>query len=142
MIKAQCHCGAVQIELSGKPAYMNDCDCSLCRKSGAVWGYYAAREMIVRGATQTYTRADMPDPAIHLHFCATCGSVTHWTLAAAYQAQHPDVDRAGVNMRLLDDGRALAGVELRFPDGRAWDGSTATARQRRAASIVGNDGEF
>jgi hypothetical protein len=27
----------------------------------------------------------------------------------------------GVNMRLADD-RDLAGIELRFPDGRAWSG--------------------
>jgi hypothetical protein len=140
-MNTKCHCSAVEITLPGKPAYMNDCNCTLCQAIGGVWDYYAGADVQVRGETRTYTRADMADPAIDNHFCGVCSSNTHWTLTDAFQAQHPDVDRVGVNMRLVADPRELAGVELRFPDGRNWDGSSA-ALPRRAPRVVEEDGEF
>ncbi len=142
MMKTKCHCGAVEITLPGKPAYMNNCNCTLCQAIGGVWGYYTRAEVQARGETRTYTRADMADPAIHQHFCGVCSSTTHWTLTAAFQAQHPEMDRVGVNMRLVGDPRDLAGVELHFPDGRARDGATDRPQPRRTPSVVGEDGEF
>lgn len=140
-MKAQCHCGAVEISLPGKPAYMNHCNCTLCITHGGVWGYYASREVAIRGETRAYTRTDIGDPALHLHFCGVCGTTTHWSLTEHYKASHPDVDRMGVNMRLVADPRELAGVELRFPDGRNW-GDDALPPQRRAPVTVGDDGAF
>jgi hypothetical protein len=141
-MKTKCHCGAVEITLPGKPAYMNDCNCTLCQAIGGVWGYYARAEVQVRGQTRVYTRADITDPAIDNHFCGVCSSNTHWTLTADFQTRHPEMDRIGVNMRLVGDPRELAGVELRFPDGRNWDGSTDRPQPRRSPRVVEEDGEF
>jgi hypothetical protein len=40
----------------------------------------------------------------------------------------------GVNMRLADEGD-LAGIELRYPDGRAWPGEGAFGYVREARII-------
>ena len=118
-MRATCLCGAVSVTLSAPPEYINDCNCTLCRKAGGAWGYYSGAQVAIEGATKSYTRTDLDDPAIELHFCPHCSTVTHWTTTPAYQAAHPDMDRVGVNMRLFDPD-TLGGVELRFPDGKNW----------------------
>ena len=60
------------------------------------------------------------DAAAEVWFCATCGSTTHFTLTASAVEKFGDT-LMGVNVRLADEDD-LAGVELRFPDGRAWSG--------------------
>jgi hypothetical protein len=40
MIKAACHCTAVRFEISEPPAWVLDCNCTVCRRYGAMWSYY------------------------------------------------------------------------------------------------------
>jgi hypothetical protein len=141
MLNGTCHCGAVSITLQAPPSYMNDCNCSLCRKAGAVWGYYQSREVAVAGATRAYRRKDNPDPAVDLHFCALCGSTTHWMLTPAFVATAPDPQRMGVNMRLFDS-EDLGGVELRYPDGKAWDGRSSNYGYYRAPAVLARGDGF
>lgn len=125
-ISASCHCQSVNVTVNAKPEYINDCNCSLCSNSGAIWGYYKADDVVITGDTVIYVRADRSNPAVQAHSCKICSATTHWTLTEAFAAQNKDVSREfdmGINMRLFDDG-ALIGCELRFPDGKAWDGIT------------------
>ncbi len=114
-----CHCGAVQITLESKSDYVNDCNCSLCSNAGALWGYFAPSDVAIVGETQSYVRADRAEPGVSIHFCKTCGATTHWS-----PAPHIPQTMMGVNMRLFAP-REMAGVELRFPNGRDWDGRSA-----------------
>jgi hypothetical protein len=115
-MKGSCHCGAVTLKLASRPDYLNDCNCSLCSKHGVLWGYFATDDVVIVGETAAYTRADREQPAVRLHFCSICGCSTHWT-----PMPHIPQDRMGANMRLFNSA-GLAGVELRFPNGRDWDG--------------------
>ena len=137
MIKAQCHCGQVQIELTHKPDYINDCNCSLCSAAGAIWGYYEGAAVRITGDRSTYVRADYPLAAVAIHSCTRCGTTTDWTITEKYQAEKGPMDRCGVNMRLFDPG-LLEGVEVRFPDGRAWTGEEDYG-YRRDPIIMGRD---
>lgn len=120
--KASCHCGAVTVRIAHRPEYMNHCNYSLCAKSGGIWGYYDPADVQVEGESDGYTRKDYPDPAVRICFCAVCGVTTHWTLTESFKAANPEeANRMGVNMRLFD-AAAKSGVELRFPDGKNWDG--------------------
>ena len=121
MLKLSCLCGSVRLTVQKPPEFINECNCSLCSKSGARWGYFHPSEATVAGATKGYSRLDKGDPAVEVRFCPTCGSTTHWVLTESGVARFGDV-RMGVNMWLAD-GRDLAGIELRFPDGRAWTGA-------------------
>ena len=120
--QGSCHCGAVHIHIARKPACMNDCDCSWCAKSGAIWGYFETSEVEVFGDTKSYTRADYSEPAVQIHFCQTCGCVTHWTLTNDF-AQKTGSKDMGSNMRMFGND-AKQDVELRFPDGANWTGKT------------------
>ena len=42
-IKARCHCGATQFEVSEAPNTVTECNCTFCFKRGVLWAYYLAR---------------------------------------------------------------------------------------------------
>jgi hypothetical protein len=115
-----CFCGAVEVTTDRRPDFIHACNCDLCRKAGARWGYFDPSEVAVTGATTTYRRHDKPEPGVDVHFCPSCGSTTHFRLTEAAVERHGDVMR-GVNAALIDQAD-LAGIELRFPDGKNWSG--------------------
>jgi hypothetical protein len=119
-LEASCHCGAVTVRIAMRPDYINECNCSLCSSHGVWWGYFPPTEVKVTGDTKVYRRVDRDEPAVEIHFCGTCGCTTHWTLLPAFHEKVGE-DRMGVNMRLFDND-VLTGIELRFPDGKGWDG--------------------
>lgn len=120
MLIASCHCGAVRVEIAALPDYIHECNCSLCTKTGARWGYFGPEQVSVAGETRGYARADKPDPAAEIRFCPACGSTTHFVLTPSAVAKFGNT-LMGVNLRLADE-HDLAGVELRYPYGRAWSG--------------------
>lgn len=129
-----CLCGAVRVE-APTPEFVHECNCTLCRKTGARWGYYHPRDVRVTGETLGYVRGDKPGAGASVRRCATCGSVTHFTLTPEMVEKHGDT-MLGVNVRLADPG-ALAGVELRYPDGAAWDGAGAFGYVRESVVLAG-----
>lgn len=115
-----CLCGQVTVTAEKSPDFIHACNCTLCSKSGAWWGYFSPGEVTVTGETRGYVRQDKARPACELRFCPKCGSTTHFVLTEAAIAVHGNT-MAGVNMRLAPESD-LAGIELRFPDGRGWAG--------------------
>jgi len=105
-----CHCGAVRIDVEEAPSSVTSCNCSICRRTGALWAYFAPRQVRFHPPeppTDTYRWGDR---TLDLHRCKTCGCVTHWSpVDKAY-------DRMGVNARLLDPV-ILAGARVRRFDG-------------------------
>lgn len=136
MLTLSCHCGQLRIDLARRPDYIHECNCSLCGKTGARWAYFRPSEVAVDGETAGYCRQDKADPGAEIRFCPTCGSTTHFTLTASAIARLGN-SLLGVNMRLADEGD-LAGIELRFPDGRAWAGEGEFSYVR-AARVIGED---
>lgn len=120
MLQLTCHCGQIRIEIQKQPDYINECNCTLCSKSGARWAYFPPAQVRIEGTTQGYCREDRADPAARIGFCAKCGSTTHFTLTESAISRFGN-SQMGVNMRLAEESQ-LAGVELRFPDGLAWSG--------------------
>ena len=121
MLNLSCLCGQVRIETRKRPDFINECNCTLCRKSGARWAYFHPSDVRVEGTTKGYCRQDKDDPAAEIQFCSNCGSTTHFILTASAVAKFGNV-QTGVNARLADE-RDLAGLELRYPDGQAWSGA-------------------
>lgn len=120
MLTLTCLCGQVHLELVSPPDYVNACNCTLCSKTGAQWAYFHPSEVTVSGATSSYSREDKAEPNACVHFCPTCGATTHFRLTDRVIARFGDT-MMGVNLALAEpDG--LRGIELRFPDGRAWPG--------------------
>jgi len=95
MIEASCHCGAVRIEIETAPQTVTDCNCSICRRLGALWAYYSPKQVRIiprEGATSIYM---WNERWIEFHACKTCHCTTHWA------PTDKTVDRMGVNARLM-----------------------------------------
>lgn len=120
MLKLSCHCGQIRIAVQKRPEFIHECNCSLCRKTGARWGYFHPSEVHVEGASSGYVRQDKDDAGAEIHFCPGCGSTTHFTLTESTIARFGN-SLTGVNLWLADESD-LAGIELRFPDGSRWSG--------------------
>jgi len=136
MLKLSCLCGQIRLETTKKPDYINECNCTLCSKSGVRWAYFHPSEVTVSGYTQGYRREDRQDPGAEIRFCAKCGSTTHFILTPNAVAKFGN-SLMGVNMRLADE-KDLAGTELRYPDGRSWSGE-GDFRYVRAARLLGDE---
>ncbi|WP_426168513.1 GFA family protein [Sandarakinorhabdus sp. DWP1-3-1] len=120
MLELSCHCGDIRIRIAKRPDYIHDCNCTLCSKTGVRWGYFHPSEVEVTGISGTYNRVDKAEPAAAIGFCPRCSATTHWTLTDTAVARFGN-GMMGVNMWLANPGD-LAGIELRFPDGRSWEG--------------------
>ena len=107
MIETSCHCGAVHIAVETDLTEVTDCNCSICRRYGALWFYASPGQVTVTGATDIY---EWDKHAIKLHRCARCGCVTHWS------ANDPARDKVGLNARLADPA-LLAEASVRRFDG-------------------------
>ena len=111
MLAATCHCGAVRVEVPRRPRTLTSCNCSICRRYGALWAYYrvdAVRVHAARRATDEYAWGDR---TLRIVRCATCGCVTHW----APMRRKAD-GRMGVNARNFEPG-VLATARVRRLDG-------------------------
>ena len=95
MIEASCHCGAVRLNIAVAPDTVTECSCSICRRLGVLWAYYAPGQVQIMppsGATFAYIWGDK---LIEFHTCKVCGCTTH------YADRDPAVDRMAVNARLM-----------------------------------------
>jgi hypothetical protein len=109
MIESSCHCGAVRLEIEQAPAEVTDCNCSICRRYGALWAYYSPADVRVfppGDATDIYK---CNDRVLAFHRCRSCGCVTHW-------APPEGGNRMGVNARLMEPS-VLAGAKVFRLDG-------------------------
>jgi hypothetical protein len=99
MLHGSCHCGAVQWKFAGTPDGATACNCTVCRRYGALWAYdYEGEGITVSGPTQAYIRGK----AIEFHFCPKCAGVAFWR-----------------GLRLGEDGRRRIAVNLRLAEPEA-----------------------
>jgi len=109
MIEGHCHCGAVTLRIPIRPTSITDCNCSICRRLGALWAYYPTDEVTIEGleATSPYVQGDRTLATYH---CRTCGCTTHWTGLGQY------AHRMGINARLFDPS-VVENASIRNYDG-------------------------
>lgn len=111
LLDGACHCGAVRLRLPTAPATATDCNCSICRRLGALWAFYPAGSVVIQGQPQ-HTQDYVWGPrTLRTVRCATCGVATHWEPLDA-QAD----PRIGVNLRNFDP-QLQATVRIRHFDG-------------------------
>lgn len=111
LLHGACHCGAIRLSIPSIPSYAISCNCSLCRRTGALWAQYepgAVTVDAVPGALGAYIWGARTLRTIS---CKTCGSATHWE--SLEQQQH---GRMAVNLNNFDP-RLVAAVQIRRFDG-------------------------
>ena len=114
MIKAACHCTEVRLELDDAPSWVLDCNCTLCRRYGALWTYPAAgTARVVRGegATDTYL---WNDKMLAFHRCNVCGCIVYMAgldtdpprIYGVNARMIPTLDPAKVEVRQIDNSHS------------------------------------
>jgi hypothetical protein len=111
--RGSCHCGCVRFELQATLDHVVDCNCSICRRRGALWhGVPESGLRVLAGADQLVLYQFNTLTAKH-YFCCHCGI-------------HPFVrprlapDWWAVNVRCID-GLDLAALPVRHFDGEHWE---------------------
>jgi hypothetical protein len=98
MLEGACHCGALRWRFDGMPESATACNCTVCRRYGALWAYdFEGERIAVTGPSRAYIRGE----AIEFHFCPTCGCVAFWR---GRQADSAGRTRIAVNLRLTAPG--------------------------------------
>ncbi len=98
MLTGSCHCGEAYWSLEGDPGSITACNCTLCRRYGALWAYdYEDERITISGPTTAYRRKGKADPSLEIRFCASCGCVICWR-----------------GLRLGPDGRRRMAVNVRL----------------------------
>lgn len=111
-IDGACHCGAVRWRFQGSPRQPTPksataCNCSICRRYGALWAYgFEGEDFTVSGDTATYLWGRR---SLAFHACGQCAGVVAWLAAT-----RGDDGRlfGAVNLRLADDPAAVAAIPL------------------------------
>jgi hypothetical protein len=112
MIEGSCHCGAVKWQFDGEPEGATSCNCTSCRRYGALWIYDFYDERIrVAGPTQIYIRGSQ----IEYHFCPKCGCICYWRSQRAHETTGRR--RCAVNLRLTDEPDAIQQIPIDHFDG-------------------------
>ncbi len=100
MLIGTCHCGSARWTLSGDPGSITACNCTLCRRYGALWAYdYEDERIRLEGETAAYSRLGKADPALEIRFCPKCAGVLAWR-----------------GLRLQGDGRRRIAVNVRLAE--------------------------
>jgi hypothetical protein len=111
MLAGTCHCGTVRIEVPTRPETATLCNCSLCRRYGALWSYYKVGAVRVTGHPEHTDEYIWGDKALRTVRCRRCGCVTHW------EPLDPKPDwHMAVNVRNFDP-EELEALRLRRFDG-------------------------
>ena len=93
-LQGSCHCGAVRLTLPSMPETAIKCNCSLCRRLGALWAYYPFGTVRIEGHPANTSDYVWGDKTLRTVRCKICGCATHWEpIDGELGARH------GVNLR-------------------------------------------
>lgn len=95
-LNTSCHCQAIRLTFPTPTTALNECQCSICRRYGALWSYYPLDSVTITlkepGVAETYVWRNERSAFTR---CKECGCMTHW---APLKGQN----RMGVNCRMLE----------------------------------------
>ena len=116
-LQASCHCGAVRLEIARKPRSLTDCNCSICRRYGALWSYHVRKSVkVVCSTPDALTAYSWRGKRLKFQHCTRCGCVVYHEPAR----ERGDDATLGVNARMMDPAD-IADVRVRRLDGaKTW----------------------
>ncbi|WP_338848233.1 GFA family protein [Massilia sp. W12] len=115
LLQGACHCGAISLTLPALPEKATRCNCSICRRLGATWAYFAYGSVQISGHPQHTEEYIQGDKTLRTVRCKTCGVTTHWEpLAPKPDAMH------GVNLNNFPPALLESLVIRRFDGADSW----------------------
>jgi hypothetical protein len=94
--RGSCHCGAVHFTIRTDLAYSVRCDCSMCRRHGAIMLRCDQGDLEIQAGHDVLTEYRFnTNVAIH-YFCRTCGTYT-------FHRMRKLPDKFGINAGCIED---------------------------------------
>jgi hypothetical protein len=113
MLEGACLCGRVRWRFDAEPDGATACNCTACRRYGALWIYgHEGEDVHVFGDARAFQRRE--DSSLTFNFCPSCGCVTHWR---GLRLQEDGRRRSAVNLRLTTDPDAVTAIPIDHFDG-------------------------
>jgi hypothetical protein len=112
--EGRCHCGAVSWRVDGAIPDATICNCTMCRKYGALWAYgFDGEDVHVSAPENALTSYARAKGTISFNFCRTCGNLVSWR---GLEPMKDGRTRIAVNLRLAEP-QAIAGIPLQRFEG-------------------------
>ena len=108
------HCGAVVIEMQRHIRKLTQCNCSICRRYGALWAYQQRKAIRVTAAGGVLRSYSWGKRDLEFFHCTKCGCVTHYHHV---QQRADGSDMSAVNMRNIEEPALIANLPIRLLDG-------------------------
>lgn len=77
-MELSCHCQAVKLMVKIKPKTLTRCNCSICFRYAALWGYFSPDDVVIVCGESDIQRYIHGDRCIKFCHCKTCGCITHY----------------------------------------------------------------
>jgi hypothetical protein len=113
-----CHCGRVTFELDARMGYAMECNCSLCRRVGALWHGASDGSLRITAGESELSHYQFNTMTAKHYFCRHCG-------IHPFTCPRLDPSRWAVNVRCID-GVDLSSLPRRHFDGENWEQAAAT----------------
>jgi hypothetical protein len=111
--KGSCHCGRVTFELHAKLTNAMDCNCSLCRRKGALWHGASDSTLRVLSGEDDLVLYQFGTLTAKHYSCRHCG-------ISPFTRPRLDPSKWAVNVRCID-GLDLSALKIRKFDGENWE---------------------
>lgn len=111
--EGSCHCGNVRYEAKTDLGMMLTCNCSICRRTGAILTFVSPDDFTLKSGDDATTEYLFNKKIVHHLFCSTCG-IRSWSHGTG-----PDGKKMiAVNVRCLD------GIDLDSLTPMKFDGAS------------------
>jgi hypothetical protein len=108
-----CHCGRVQYQITAALTQVNECNCSICQKRGALWTFVKAPQFKLIKGEGVLTDYQFAKKRLHHLFCQSCG------VGSFSRGRTPAGEETyAVNVRCLD-GVDVATLKVMPFDGKS-----------------------
>ncbi len=115
-IEGICHCGKVGFEITQEPRWLTDCNCTICRRLGTLWGHIESDAFTQTGDGKTISYVH-GDKTLAIHTCEVCGCTTHWENLHT----DPQYTHMAVNFRMCEP-EIISQYRIRKFDGfETWE---------------------
>jgi hypothetical protein len=123
--RGSCHCGRVTFELDADIRRVTECNCSICRRKGALWHGAADASLRILSGEADLTLYQFGTKTAKHYFCGRCG-------VSAFSRPRLNPAMWAVNVRCLDGVDPKSLVVSHF-DGEHWKEAAQAlyAKQRR-----------
>ena len=98
--RGSCHCGSVTFTIRTDPTYSVRCDCSICRRHGAIMVRCDRNDLEIHTGRDSLVEYQFNTRVAIHYFCGECGIYT-------FHKMRKLPDKYGVNAGCLDDLPAL-----------------------------------